>query len=513
MRLLAKGKQGVLRMIFSRMGIVLLFLALNVCILFAAFIWFGDFLPYVYGGTALFTIVIVVYLINSRTDPTAKMTWLVVIMLLPVFGSLFYLFTCTELGHKAVARRLQRIYNASGNALDSIDALEDFSEESVGASALVRYVGRVTGVPVCRNTEVKYFPLGEMAFDSMLSELEKAEKSIYLEYFILDEGEMWGRILEILARKASEGVDVRVMYDGTCEFYLLPKSYPKKLEALGIKCRVFAPITPFVSTHYNYRDHRKIMTVDGKVAFTGGVNLADEYINAIHPLGHFKDTAVMLRGDAAKSFELMFLQVWHLEDDDFFAPVAEREDTSVESKGFVLPYYEDPLDDEQVARQVYIDILNRARKSVSIMTPYMIMDTELESALTYAAKRGVDVTLILPSKTDHIVSHILAKNHYPALVASGVRVYEYTPGFVHAKVVVADGREATVGTVNFDYRSLYHHFECGAYLYGVPCISDIIADFEDTVSKSKSITSQTIRDEKLINKLAGKLLKIVAPLL
>ncbi len=439
-------------------------------------------------------------------------------MLLPVFGSLLYLYTCQEWGHKAMRKRLQKIYEISGRIRDKSTVSEELMRSDPGAAAMTRYVSGFTGVPVYRNETAVYFPSGEAMLQQMLKELEKAEKSIYLEYFIVDEGLMWGQILAVLARKAAQGVDVRVMYDGTCEFMLLPKGYSKKLQALGIACHVFSPVTPFVSTHYNYRDHRKILTIDGKVAFTGGVNLADEYINAKPLYGHWKDTAVMLRGEVAKGFERLFLQVWNLEEKEILFPSEEQQEKKAEPAvcedgGYVMPYHDDPLDEEHIGRQVYIDILNRAQRYVHIMTPYLILDGELESALTYAAKRGVDVIMLLPGIPDKKVPYALAKNHYPALIDAGVKIYEYTPGFVHAKVMVADDREAVVGTINMDYRSLYHHFECAVYLHSVPCIADMEKDFEECICRSQKVTPQTIRSEKLFYKIVGRGLKVIGPLM
>ncbi len=514
LRLLKKGRKGAVKLIFSRMGIVLLLLALNVGILFAAFARFENFLPHIYGGGAALTLGMVIHLINSRMDPTAKITWLIVIMLLPVFGALMYIFTRLELGHRAMKDKLQRIYAASRPGELPRDAAEALAQRDPGAAAMAGYVSRLTGIPMSRNTEATYFPSGEEMLERMLAELEKARRTIYLEYFIIDEGRMWGRILEVLARKAAQGVDVRVMYDGTCEFMLLPRDYPKKLRALGIQCRVFAPVTPFLSTHYNYRDHRKILTVDGQVAFTGGVNLADEYINEKPLFGHWKDTAVMLRGDGAAGFERMFLQAWSLQEKEIaFTPLPAAVGEAAQGEGFVLPYCEDPLDDEHLGRQVYIDILNRAQRYVHIMTPYLILDGEMEAALTYAAKRGVEVALLLPGIPDKKFPYALAKSHYPALLAAGVKIWEYTPGFVHAKVVVADDREAVVGTINFDYRSLYHHFECAVYLHSMPCIGPIVQDFESAVARSRPVTAQSIRQEKLFYRVMGPLLKAIAPLL
>ncbi len=500
-------------MVFSRTGLIVVLLVLNAALLLSVFLWFSEFFPQFYGVTALFTLCMIIYLINSQMEPSGKITWLSIIMLLPVFGSLFYLYTMTGLGYRTMKRRLKHIYSLSkatplkGNVVEP-PAMDE------RALSTAKYVSKLTGIPLYTDTDIRYFPCGENMMEPMLSALRSARSTIYMEYFIVEEGSMWGRILEVLSQKAREGVDVRVMYDGTCEFALLPKSYPKKLRALGISCRVFAPVTPFVSTHYNYRDHRKILTIDGQVAFTGGINLADEYINEKEKYGYWKDTAIMLRGEAAKGFERMFLQMWNLEErTPSFEPSALPCSPSPGRGGYVLPIAVDPLDDEHIGRQVYMDMLSRARHYVSIMTPYLIIDSEMESTLKYAAKRGVDVTLLLPGIPDKKLPYALAKSHYAALLAAGVKIYEYTPGFVHAKVMVADGREAVVGTVNFDYRSLYHHFECAAYLYDSPCIGNIKADFDKTLSQAKEITAESIRSEKLFYKIMGPLLKVVAPLM
>ena len=272
------------------------------------------------------------------------------------------------------------------------------------------------------------------------------------EYFIVEEGLMWGRILELLAKKAAAGVDVRVMYDGTCEFALLPHDYPKRLKALRIACKMFAPITPFVSTHYNYRDHRKILVIDGHTAFNGGVNLADEYINEKEKYGHWKDTAVMLKGEAVKSFTLLFLQMWGIDErkEEYTQFLSYSAMPVAQAKGYVIPYGDCPLDGDKVGERVYMDILNRSQRYVHIMSPYLILDGEMETALKFAAERGVEVALILPGIPDKEAPYALAKTHYASLLESGIQLYEYTPGFVHAKVFVSDGREAVVGTINLD---------------------------------------------------------------
>lgn len=514
--LLHKGQKGIVHAVFSRFGLTVVLLIVHVIILFSVFQWFEEFLLHFYGVLVLFTFGMVVYLLNSRMNPTAKITWLIVISLLPVFGVLLYLYTQSDVGHRALKGRVDRIAADTWTSIQQPEgALEGLAGECPGAASLARYMGRSGCHPVFENTAVTYFPLGERKFEAMLEELEKAEHFIFLEYFIVDEGVMWGQILEILAKKAAQGVDVRVMYDGTCEFALLPRDYPRRLKKLGIRCKVFAPVTPFVSTCYNYRDHRKILVIDGHTAFNGGVNLADEYINRKVKYGHWKDVAVMLKGDAVKSFTLMFLQMWGIgERKDEYAHFLAYDPHPVKGAGgYVVPYGDCPLDGEKVGERVYMDILNRSLSYVHIMTPYLILDGEMETALKFAAERGAEVVLILPGIPDKAVPYALAKTHYMPLLESGVKIYEYTPGFVHAKVFLSDGAEAVVGTINLDYRSLYHHFECATYLYGVSCIREIEEDFQETLLKCRRVTPETVRKERWTVRLTGRLMKAIAPLM
>lgn len=516
MSLLKKGKKSMLTAIFSRFGLIAVLLVVQVAVVFGIFEWFNAFLPHIYGGSVLLSVFMVLLVLNSKHDPTSKITWLIVIMLLPVFGSLLYLFVRSDIGHRALKKRVNQINDQTKNTLpQSIQTAEHLKETAPGVAALAHYIRRNGGGNVFENTRVTYFPVGEAKFQELLRQLEKAEEFIFLEYFIVEEGVMWGQVLEILARKAAQGVDVRLMYDGTCEFARLPHDYPQMLEGLGIKCKMFAPISPFVSTHYNYRDHRKILVIDGHTAFNGGINLADEYINHIQKFGHWKDTAVMVEGEAARGFTLMFLQMWSIDerelDFDRFINVPAR--TDICSEGFVIPYGDCPLDSERVGEQVYIDILNRAQRYVHIMTPYLILDGEMESALQYAAERGVEVSLILPGIPDKKIPYGLAYTHYASLMESGIKIYEYTPGFVHAKSFVCDDREAVVGTINLDYRSLYHHFECATYMYGTDSVADVERDFVETREKCRFVTRQVLRNEKFSRKAVGFVMKAVAPLL
>ena len=515
-RLLKRGRRGLLHAVFSRAGLIALFLLVQVGLLYVGFGYLREYLPHYYVLSSLFSTAMGLYLINSHHEPNSKITWLLVMALLPVFGGLLYLYTRSDLGHRLLRDRYARAVRESRDRLEqSVDTLVQLSDQAPEQLGLTRYLHRAGGYPVYDGTAARYFPLGDALFPALLEELEKAEKFIFLEYFVVAEGEMWGEILEVLARKAARGVDVRLLYDGTNEFFTLPRNYPRRLEALGIRCKTFAPVTPFVSTHYNYRDHRKILVVDGQVAITGGVNLADEYINRASRFGHWKDSALLLRGPAVESFTLMFLQMWSLDEERMEdpRPYLGLARPIEGAGGFVLPYADCPLDRERVGEWVYLDILNRARRYVHIASPYLILDQEMETALRFAAERGVEVCLLLPGIPDKKLPYALAKTYYASLLSSGVKIYEYTPGFVHAKVFVADDREAVVGTINLDYRSLYHHFECAAHLQDLPCIRDIERDYRSTLELCRRVTEATVKQEKRWVKLAGALMKVIAPLL
>ena len=515
-RLAKPRRKGLLSLIFSRFLIIGVLLVLQVLIYFLFFSWLSHYALIFSIVTICFTFAAILYVFSSRMDPTSKLTWMLVISILPLLGAVLLLYTRMNVGHRILKRKVESIIDQTKEAIpQSEELIEKLKKEGSHIPALVEYLSRSGCFPVYENTEVRYFSLGEQKFEAMLEELEKAERFIFMEYFIIEEGYMWGKILEILIRKAAEGVDVRVMYDGMCEMSTLPADYWKLLEKQGIRSKAFAAIHPVLSSHYNYRDHRKILVIDGKTAFNGGVNLADEYINRIKRFGHWKDTAVMLKGDAVRSFTLLFLQMWNItEKEPEFQPwIQETAGQARAAEGFVLPYGDIPLDEDKVGEMIYIDILNHARDYVHIMTPYLILDGELETALKFAAQRGTDVKLILPGIPDKKMPYALAKTHYTALTRAGVKIYEYTPGFVHAKVCVSDDRKAIVGTINMDYRSLYHHFECATYMENVSCISEIEADFQDTLSVSSPVTEESIKHEKLSYVITGFLMKLIAPLL
>lgn len=513
--LLKKGKQGLVHALFGRVGLLILCMLVQAVILFGAFFWFEDNLPIYLGGNVLFTVCITLYLVNSSMDPTAKVTWLVIIMILPVFGCIFYLWTQSEFGRRTLKALVNRSDKLSENLVrQQPGPVEKLEAEDSGAAGLARYIASCGQFPVYQDTDVTYFPQGEDKWERMLQELETAQHFIYLEYFIVNEGLMWGKVLELLAKKAREGVDVKMIYDGTCELTTLPYDYPRRLEALGIQCKMFSPISPIISTHYNYRDHRKILVIDGNTAFTGGVNLADEYINHVNRFGHWKDTAIMLKGAAVESFTLMFLQMWNVDEKEpRFPEVIPVPEIPSKTEGFVIPYADCPLDNNKIGEMVYIDLLNRATRYVHIMTPYLILDGEMETALKFAAQRGVDVKVILPGIPDKKIPYALAKTHYKSLLRSGVKIYEYTPGFVHAKVFSVDDKEAVVGTINLDYRSLYHHFENNVLLSGCSAVSDIQADFEALFPQCQEVTEQYRSGRGAMLRTWQCILRLFAPLM
>ena len=509
-------KKGLAALLFSRFFVIAALILLQVAMVALVYVWLSQYKTIYTVFIVLFTLLMIFYLFNNPMDSSAKLTWMFIIAVMPIVGAVFLYFTQANHGNRRLKRKEASLIEQTKDAIPQNErVMKELEEDGSGLDDLSVYLQRSGCFPVYDNTEVQYFPLGEYKFTAMLEELRKAEKYIYMEYFIVEEGYMWSEILKILVEKAKAGVDVRVMYDGMCEISTLPADYWKLLEKEGIRAKAFSPIIPVMSSHYNYRDHRKILVIDGKVAFNGGVNLADEYINRIERFGHWKDTALMIKGDAVKSFALMFLQMWNITElSPVFPPVTEDTGYTPDApSGYVMPYSDYPLDGERVGETVYMDILYRATDYVHIMTPYLILDGELETALKYAAKRGVDVKLILPGIPDKKMAYALAKSHYRELLRAGVKIYEYTPGFVHAKVFVSDDKKAVVGTINLDYRSLYHHFECATYLYKTACIPEIEGDFQDTLSKCRTVTEETIKNEKFSYKLMGGLMKFIAPLM
>lgn len=510
-----KKPKKLINMIFSQKTTIILLLALQLIFIFIIFQSFAVHYAYLHIVFSTVAIVLAIYILNSSENPAYKLAWIVPLVIVPIFTVVLYIL----LKNQFSTRKVRNLYaKKSANTRPFLKTnkqiMSYLHESEPDFYKLANYVDKSGGYPVCGNTEVTYFPLGEDKYKAMLEELQKAQEFIFMEYFIIDDGEMWREIVKILLEKAKAGVEVRLLYDGMGSQFTLPFRYKKKLTDQGVKCLVFNPFRPMLSTIQNNRDHRKILVIDGNVAFNGGVNIADEYINRKERFGHWKDTAVMLKGDGVWNFTMMFLQMWEVISGDkteynMYRPTVKN----VVNNGYVIPYGDSPLDDENVGELVYMDILNSAKDYVHIMTPYLILDHEMLTALTYAAKRGVDVKIIMPGIPDKAYAFALAKTYYPELLRAGVKIYQYKPGFVHAKSFTSDDCKGVVGTINLDYRSLFLHFECAVYLYQVPQIADVEADFQETLKDCREISMEDWKNEKFITKLTGRVLRLIAPLM
>lgn len=463
------------------------------------------------------SLVVVAYIINSKSNPSVKLAWVVPILVFPLFGGLLYLAVGGRRPQRKMRQALEKADQLTGPYVENHkDLMDEIGKDEPHLAGQMGYLAD-RGYPVYKNTEAEYFPLGDDNFPVILEELKKAEHYIFLEYFIVQEGRMWNSILEILKEKAAAGVDVRFMYDDVGSLFKLPGGYFRTMEEAGIKCHCFNPFVPFLSVVMNNRDHRKILVIDGHTAFTGGINLADEYINVNSRFGHWKDTGLMLKGEAVWSLTLMFLNMWNAfrptdTDLNMFRPGVWHPEPFT-GEGYVLPYADTPLDEEIVAENVYMNLINGATRYIYIFTPYLITDHEMTTSLCLAARRGVDVRIMTPGVPDKKTVYQLTRSHYPELLDNGIKIYEYTPGFVHAKCVVCDDKVATVGTINFDYRSLYLHFECGTLHYNNPVVRQVKEDFLATQQRCKQVTEYRTDRISLIKELYYAVLRLFAPLM
>lgn len=506
------------KIIFSRMLIIFLMVIFQVLVLIGCFVWLGNYMHYLWEGMTLLGAFLIIYIINRDEPAEFKISWIIPICILPIFGALIYVFVICNFGGLGLWAKLnRRVKETEGLLTTSEETKEAIKDCLPQFKGFTHYMEYSAGYPVYHNSTAVYYPSGEEKFAALLEELKKAKRYIFLEYFIVERGKMWDAVLEILKEKVKEGVEVRVMYDGMCSIVLLPYRYPKELEQYGIRAKMFAPIMPFLSTNQNNRDHRKIVVIDGKVAFTGGVNLADEYINEKTVYGHWKDVAVKVTGDAVRSFTVMFLQMWNVSEkgsenyERYLQDIVY--DEPLYHDGFVIPYGETPTMSTEVAKNVYESMFDRACKYVHIMTPYFIVDREFLDSMRFAAERGVEVSMILPHIPDKKLVFYIARTFYPVLLKAGIKVYEYTPGFVHAKAFVADDISAAVGTINLDYRSFYHHFECGTYFYDNRVVKQVEEDFQKTLLKCQEVTAEYYKKIPFTQKVLGRIFKLFAPMM
>ena len=446
-----------LRFITQRVVLTALLIVLQALLLFGIIWKLNNYFVYFYAASVLLSLLLTLRIINSKSNPAFKIAWLIPILLFPVLGGLVYLVFGSDRTGKYIRNKMGRIEKEMQDGISKANersGIEQMPPDVVNQS---HYISNSAHCPPYKNTTVEYLPMGEVKFERMVQELKKAKRYIFMEYFIIQEGTMWNTILDVLEEKAKEGVDVRVIYDDMGCILTLPTGYEKTLREKGIQCQIFNPFIPILSSHFNTRDHRKICVIDGNVGFTGGINLADEYINGYEKHGHWKDTAILLKGEAVFSLTTMFLSMWDYlikkEGEDYAAYYPDSWDEN--AQGIVQPFADNPLDDEAVGETVYLNLINKAKRYVYITTPYLILSNEMVTAMNTAAKSGVDVRIITPHVPDKWYVHAVSRSYYEMLVEAGVKIYEYTPGFVHAKTFVVDDEYAVVGTINLDYRSLY----------------------------------------------------------
>lgn len=506
------------KFLFHRVVIVGLAIALQLAALILIVVKLNDYFAFFYGGSILISIIVVLFIVNNDSNPAYKIAWIIPILIFPIFGGLFYIFFGGNQLSKRTRKRMKYIEDKTLDALvidpDILGKMAGLSEDALNQS---RYIQNYAYSPPYENTVTEYLPSGELKFTRLKEELRKAKHYIFLEYFIIEKGVMWDSILEILVEKVKEGVDVRVIYDDVGCMLKLPFRYDKKLESLGIKCCVFNPLIPILTLRLNNRDHRKLAVIDGHTGFTGGINLADEYINKIERFGHWKDTAILVKGEAAWNLTVMFLTMWDFLrgiDEDFLDfKNKSKMGELIKNDGYVQPFADSPLDDEPVGEIVYLNLINKAKRYIYITTPYLIIGGEMISALSSAAKAGVDVRIITPFQADRWFVHEVTKSYYKPLIENGVKIYEYSPGFIHSKTFVADDEYGVVGTINMDYRSLYLHFECGVWMYRTSSIEDLKDDFVTTLEVCQEITIDDLAQIKWYNHFLRLVLRAFAPLM
>lgn len=512
----------LLKIMFSRAFIVCFMLAAQLALL-GVFTYVLDG-RYIYMQVFLIILrfIAVLKIINNKSNPAYKIAWLLPIVVVPVIGGIFYLVLGGNKPSRSKHKKVNRIEWQMRQSLpppkDYEPILRSVSAENMDAALQSRYIATSSFCPPYINTETEYLPSGEIKFQCIKEELRKAKHYIFLEYFIIEEGTMWNEILEILREKAANGVDVRLIYDDFgCINKKLPRHYDRVLKKMGIKCCVFNPFRPFLSAVVNNRDHRKIAIIDGHTGITGGINLADEYININSKFGHWKDTSILLRGEGVWSLTVMFLSMWDSltgtdENYDQYRPYIHQ-DGIIRAPGIVQPYNDGPWDDKAIGENVYLNMITRAKNYIYISTPYLILSNEIVSALQNAAQSGVDVRIMTPHIPDKKYVFEVTRANYEPLVEKGIKIYEYTPGFVHAKVFVVDDEYATVGTINLDYRSLYLHFECGVWMYNTTSILDIKSDYLQTLKRCRRITQEFCKSTPWYRRLIRSILNAFSPMM
>ena len=513
-----KIKKPLYKVIFSRFFLVMVFLILQVGFLlwffFKVHAYYSNYLvPY-----KIFGLLMVIWIMNSRTNPTYKLSWSVLVAFLPFMGTILYIYANTSVSKLFSKHNLNETIEETKPYAVTEEPIKDLM--ALQPRDILKTARYLEGhsFPTYTNTKFKYYPIGDAVFSDIIQALEAAKKFIFIEFFIIERGVFWDNILEVLKRKQREGVEIRIIYDDMGCATTLPRYYYKTLNKMGLKTKVFARVKPLFSVYYNNRDHRKMIVIDGTTAFSGGFNIADEYLNLVERFGHWKDMGFRIQGRAVRSYTMMFLQMWNSTEHrirrDKYADYLENQfEQATASDGFIIPYADGPNHVANVAENVYLDVINGADEHVWIMTPYLIPDNELLHALKHAAQSGVDVRLILPGIPDKKMINMMTKSYCPELLRNGVKIFEYKDGFVHSKLMEADRTVAVAGTVNMDFRSLDLHYECASLLYKNPSVQDIYSDFQDTFTRCREFTEEDYKNSGVFYKAAAMILRLFAPLL
>ena len=513
-----KRSKFVSVLVYNRLFLLALALIMQGFIFFSFIKWLTPYITYYFGGSVVVFAAFFIYLANRKGKIEFRVAWLLPTIIAPVFGIFLYIVYHLNRGGLWLKRELN-LAKQKNVPYFKADLENNVYTPDMRSQDLAAYLKSTSNYPAYKDCRLTFLDSGEIFFDDFLLQIEQAQKFIFIEFFIIYPDSAFEKMIEALKHKVDQGVEVRMMFDAFGSTTLATKRNLKYLRSLGIHAEIFLPVIPVFATHQNNRDHRKIVVIDNRIAYTGGVNVADEYFNYIHPrFNYWKDTAVRLEGPSVKTFTGMFLENWNItvrkkdrsESFDFFF----NQDTgSFPSQSVVIPYGDEAPNDEDIAENVYKYILGKATKYVHITSPYFIVDSSLTEALCFAARRGIDVKIIVPAKHDHFITFCLGRLFLKTLIDNGIEVYEYTPGFIHAKEFISDDSFATIGSVNLDYRSLYHHFECGVFMENDPAIASMEQDFQDTLKDSHQITAQEYKKIPARIKLIGFLFKVFAPLM
>lgn len=465
--------------------------------------------------TALATVV-VLKLYGKQINAAMKMPWIILILVFPVMGLSLYLL----LGRSELTKGVRRHFEKIDKELDKKvfqdkETFEQLEQQDLAVANQCRYIWNYGKYPVYKDTMVEYYGDALDGLEAQKEAMKKAKHFIFMEYHAIEDDKAFWGIRDILAEKVKEGVEVRIVYDDIGSIGFINTDFIKRMKADGIQCRVFNQVKPFLDMFMNNRDHRKITVIDGEIGFTGGYNLANEYFNFTSPYGKWKDTGIKLTGKAVFSLTIMFLEMWNSirktdKNYDKYLPIVKP---LQKGEGFVQPYADSPLDNEYVGENVYLNMIKNAKKYIYFMTPYLIISDEMNRELGLAAKRGVDVRIMTPGIPDKKIVYQVTRSYYAGLVKEGVRVFEYTPGFCHGKQCVADDETAIIGTINMDFRSLYHHFENGVFLYNCQTVKDMKQDFDATFLECKEVTEGYKTGRSAVLRVGQCILRLFAPLL